>query len=368
MAARILIVEDEALSAMSLAESLTRMGYQVVDTVDTGEGAVEAVERHPVDLILMDIMLKGSMTGIEAAKRINAKADVPVIYLSAYSDDETLEGAKATKPYGYIVKPYPDREIRAAVEMALHQHDLEVRRRHAEAEREEYARKLEATNRTLEAFSYSVAHDLRAPLRAAHHIARQVLDQASPRLTPEERSDFARVLASLQKMSDIVKGLLALGFASQTSLQTSEVEVSLLTSSVFAELREGEDPREVDLKVEPGIRVEGDARLWRSVLQNVLENALRFTAERNPATIEVAELNLDGERVVRIRDNGIGLDLATAKGLFEPFRQFHHTHAKGGGLGLATVKRAMERMGGRVWMESAPGQGAALFLALGRHS
>jgi len=129
---RILIVEDEALVAQDIKDTLTDLGYDVVGTVDRGEEAIEATKKHKPDLVLMDIHLKGKMLGTEAADRIREDHSIPVVYLTAYSDDKTLEEAKVTRPFGYILKPFDEKVLKTTIEIALHVHDIDARRKEAE--------------------------------------------------------------------------------------------------------------------------------------------------------------------------------------------------------------------------------------------
>jgi len=127
--ANILVVEDENIVALSIKKKLELMGYSVVDTASSGEDAVVKADLFYPDLVLMDVMLRGEMDGIEAAKMIREKFDIPVIFLTAYTDDKTLERAKMAEPYGYISKPFKEQDLKSNIEMALHKHEKEIRLR-----------------------------------------------------------------------------------------------------------------------------------------------------------------------------------------------------------------------------------------------
>ncbi|AKB86121.1 response regulator [Methanococcoides methylutens] len=127
--ANILVVEDENIVALSIKKKLELMGYSVIDTASSGEDAVVKADLFYPDLVLMDVMLRGEMDGIEAAKMIREKFDIPVIFLTAYTDDKTLERAKMAEPYGYISKPFKEQDLKSNIEMALHKHEKEIRLR-----------------------------------------------------------------------------------------------------------------------------------------------------------------------------------------------------------------------------------------------
>lgn len=163
------MVEDENIIAMDIQNRVKRLGYSVSAIAASGEEAIKkAAETHP-DLVLMDIKLKGMIDGIEAAGQIRERFDIPVVYLTAFADDETLQRAKITGPYGYILKPVRDRELHSNIEIALHKHEME-------RELKEYTKELERANRELKNYAYTISHDLREllyPIQAFSSFSRQ---------------------------------------------------------------------------------------------------------------------------------------------------------------------------------------------------
>jgi signal transduction histidine kinase len=216
---------------------------------------------------------------------------------------------------------------------------------------------LEATNRELEAFSYSVSHDLRAPLRSIDGFSAAVLQDAGDTLDASARGHLERVRRATQRMGQLIDDLLALSKTTRTELRRGEVDLSALAHEVVAELRVRDRERapRVQVSITPALRCVGDVHLLRAVLENLLGNAWKFTGKTEAARIEVgAETG-----AFYVRDNGAGFDMAFASKLFAPFQRLHSTSEfPGTGVGLANVQRIVHRHGGRIWVESAVGQGA----------
>jgi signal transduction histidine kinase len=227
-----------------------------------------------------------------------------------------------------------------------------------------YATDLEAANRELEAFSYSVSHDLRAPLRAIHGFSQAVMDDAGDRLDAQGLDHLRRVRAAADRMAVLIDDLLELSRVARTEMRAEPVDLSQLAHKVAAELRQGQGSRDIEVRIADGLTATGDHRLLRLALQNLLDNAWKFTSKRPRATVEVGAAN-GAERVFFVRDNGAGFDMTYADKLFGVFQRLH-TPAEfpGTGVGLAIVQRVVHRHGGRVWAEGAPDRGATIYFTL----
>ncbi len=224
---------------------------------------------------------------------------------------------------------------------------------------------LAVANEQLRAFSYSVSHDLRAPLRAVIGFATAIREDSADRLDDEARANLDRILAGGNRMRELIEGMLALGRVVETGMERAPVDLGRLAEDVVRELREASPARRVEVIVQPGLRVLGDRVLLRALLANLLGNAWKFTSRREDARIEVGERPTDG--VLFVRDNGAGFDMSYAKKLFGPFQRLHsQDEFPGTGVGLATVERIVSRHGGRIWAEGAKGAGAAFFFTLPR--
>lgn len=245
--------------------------------------------------------------------------------------------------------------------------EARIRQLNAELERRVLERTalLEAANRELESFSYSVAHDLRAPLRGIDGFSRSLLESKADQLDDEGRQDLQRVRAAAQRMAGLIDDLLALAGMARRAMNVSDVDLSALARDVGAELSAAHPQRTVTLTVADALRARGDAGLLRVVLQNMLGNAWKFTAKVEHPRVEVFGRDGDGDRQFVVRDNGAGFDPSYAGKLFGAFQRLHLAEEfEGNGIGLATVQRIISRHGGRVGAHGAVGQGAEVWFSL----
>ena len=227
------------------------------------------------------------------------------------------------------------------------------------------ARELEASNQELESYSYSIAHDLRAPLRSIIGFSQILRADLSEQLAPSQRGDLERVVSAGMHMAELIDDILELSRITRRNLGHAEIDLSGLVQGQAQLLKESEPERAVDVKVQPGLRVEGDSRLLSVALQNLLDNAWKFTRTKEPAEITFKALNRGNETVYCLCDNGVGFDMAYAGKLFRPFDRLHaQGEFPGTGIGLATVKRIILRHGGRIWARSVPGEGACFYFTL----
>jgi light-regulated signal transduction histidine kinase (bacteriophytochrome) len=212
-----------------------------------------------------------------------------------------------------------------------------------------------------------VSHDLRAPLRRIDSFSRAVLESQGGRLDEAGQRFLARVREASQQMSQLIDDVLYLSRVTRAELRDQEVDLSSLAALALARLQEAESTRQVEIKIRPAVVVMGDGQLLRIALENLLENAWKFTAKEPSARIEFGVTQVAGEPTYFVRDNGAGFDMTYADRLFGPFQRLHpQTEFPGSGIGLATVQRIIHRHGGRVWAEGLVGQGATFQFTLGR--
>jgi light-regulated signal transduction histidine kinase (bacteriophytochrome) len=228
-----------------------------------------------------------------------------------------------------------------------------------------HERALGAANRELEAFSYSVSHDLRAPLRAIDGFTSALERRYAGQLDDGGKDMLARVRAAAAKMSTLIDAMLVLSRLSRQPLTLRPLDISVLAREIVEELRAREPDRDVEFVIADGLSANGDNALARTVLENLFENAWKFTAQREHARIELASA---GRRSFVVRDNGAGFDMAFADKLFVPFERLHRDDEFAGtGIGLATVQRVVNRNGGQLRGEGVVGEGASFYFDLGGH-
>jgi PAS domain S-box-containing protein len=498
----ILIVEDERVVALDMAETLRELGYAVCGIAARGEDAIERAKALEPALVLMDVRLAGKLDGIQTAEAIREHRDVPVIYLTAHSDDETLHRAANTLASGYLVKPFKSPELHCAIEIALHKHAIdsrlreneqwlvttlrsitdaviatdadgrvrllnpiaealtgwsqdeamdhavddilplidertgtrldnplrdalavgtqqsvpdtaalvsreghrisieecaapivdrygkivggvvvlrdvsEQRRQHDQITRLnqeleqrviERTAALEQANQELEAFSYSVAHDLRAPLRGIDSFSQLLEQQHAAKLDAEALGYLGRVRASASRMSQLIDALLSLSRVGRSELQARTIDLTVLVQSIVPEIEAAHPDHHVHITIAPGMRVFADPRLLRVAMCNLLDNAWKFTSKHPHPQVEVGTIPGNEGVTGFVRDNGAGFDPAYAGRLFGAFQRLHSEREYvGTGVGLAIVQRVIARHGGRVWATSKPDQGATFNFLLPR--
>ena len=223
---------------------------------------------------------------------------------------------------------------------------------------------LEAANIELETFNYSVTHDLRRPLTVINSYC-QVLQELSVNILDDECKGYIKEMyEGTLHMNQIIDSLLKFSRVSRVEMRLEKVNLSELAELVVMGLKVTEPERRVTFHVAAGISCNGDANLWRIVLENLIGNAWKFTGSREETLIEFGMTEVNGQPACYLRDNGPGFDMAFADKLFVPFQRLTGTGVEGDGIGLATVDRIVRRHGGRVWAESKPGEGATLFFTL----
>jgi signal transduction histidine kinase len=262
----------------------------------------------------------------------------------------------------YLVKPFSARELLARVRTHV---DLSRLRR-------EWLRQLEDANKDLESFSYSVSHDLRAPLRSIDGFSKALLARHADQLDAQGRSYLERVRAATTRMSTLIDDLIELSRISRGPLRRKSVNLTDVATEVVAELRRQHPGRAVTVDVQHGLTAQADARLTTVILENLIGNAWKFTAKRAQAHISIGRSVVDcvdgagGTTAFFVRDDGAGFDHAYAAALFQPFQRLHaDAEFEGTGIGLATVRRIVARHGGRIWAESEVDRGAIFLFTLG---
>jgi len=493
---KVMVVEDERIVAFNLRERLTRLGYNVSGLAASGEEALRKAREDAPDLILMDIRIEGDMDGIETARRLAKVQPTPVVYLTAHSEDSTIDRARETQPYGYLLKPFSERELHATIQMAMQRHraesqlqaseerlrfaldaaemgawdldpenqevtltdrscellgfdrqaapweaimnqiepedqpavrsrlkdlsassapcevefrrasrippaawlrmhakrkedsppgeaghlvgvmkditrqrlaDEEILRLNAELEQRILDRtaQLEESNKALEMFNHSIAHDLRGPVRAMSGFSTALVEDLGGKLDERSRSQLERIHAAAIRLDGMIDGLLALSKVSSTALDRRSVDLSAIAQRIARELKEAEPERQVAFSIAPGMVTLADPLLIEDVLENLLRNAWKYTNHHSTARIEFGMVyKREGGRYL-VRDDGAGFDTKYAAQLFKPFGRLHtQEEFPGTGIGLSTVRRIIERHGGQIWADATVEKGATFYFTL----
>ena len=379
----ILLVDDKPANLVALEAMLQGLGQNLIKA-QSGREALKWLLTHEFAVILLDVKMP-EMDGFETAMLIRQRdksRHTPILFLTAADKSQNLAvRGYAVGAVDYLVKPVVPEFVRSKVavfvelakksELLRRQTQLLLESEQAALElaetRAELVRDLEHKNRELESFSYAVSHDLRAPLRRIDSFSRAVLESQGDKLDDSGRRYLERVREASQHMSELIDDVLYLSRVTSAELREQEVDLSGLATLVLTRLQEGEPSRRVETRVRPGVVVHGDGQLLRIVMENLLDNAWKFTSKEPEARIEFGLTQASGEPTYFVRDNGAGFDMTYADRLFGPFQRLHgHGEFPGSGIGLATVQRIIHRHGGRVWAEGLVGQGATFQFTLGR--
>ncbi len=383
---RILVVDDSETYLQEIASSLRGDGYDVV-MARSGEQALEMLAVQPVDCVLLDLVMPG-LSGKDTCRRIKASPvvrDLPLIIVTSVEDRDAMIEGLSIGADDYIAKSSELEVLKARVRAQIRRKQFEDEHRRiredllrseleateARAAREvaeakaALAGELERKNKELEAFSYSVSHDLRAPLRSIDGFSQALLEDHSDGLDEKGRDYLQRVRASAQRMGELIDDLLLLSRVSRADLRRDRVNISDIARAVASELRRREPERRVAFSLVEGLMADVDSRLMRVLFENLLGNAWKFTTKTREARVELGVTEGEGSPVFFVRDNGAGFDMAYAEKLFGPFQRLHsEDEFPGTGIGLATVQRIINRHGGRVWAEGTVGRGATLFFTI----
>ncbi len=288
-------------------------------------------------------------------------------------DDFDIEKTKVEKA-NLMLQAKSGELNRANEELQKARNNLEVRVEERTAELQQRTLQLEAANRNLEAsnkelesFSYSVSHDLRAPLRTMDGFSLALVEDYGDKLDSQAKGYLQYIRSSSQLMGQLIDDILNLSRITRAEIHLNRVDLSDLAREVVEELKRVQPERKVDFVITPEIKAYGDRGLLKLVFENLLGNAFKFTSKQPVARIEFGFTNCGDEPAYFVRDNGIGFDMTYAHKLFKPFQRLHRPEEfSGTGIGLASVQRIITRLGGRVWAEGEVGKGAIFYFTLRR--
>jgi light-regulated signal transduction histidine kinase (bacteriophytochrome) len=249
----------------------------------------------------------------------------------------------------------------------IQERDAALQHAHDQLEQrvEERTKELATTNKELEAFSYSVSHDLRTPLRSIDGFSQALLEDYSDKLDPAGKDHLQRVRRAAQRMSELIDDILKLSRVTRSAMRRENLDLSAMAHSIAEELRLAEPDRHVEFAIEGGLIASGDSQLLGVAMQNLLGNSWKYTSRHASSRIEFGKSELNGKHPFFVRDDGAGFDPRYADRLFGAFQRLHTTtEFPGTGIGLATVQRIIHRHGGEIWAEGAIEKGATFYFTL----
>jgi len=368
--AKILIVDDDPAKLVALHTVLDPLGENVVEA-RSGADALRHLLKEDFAVILLDVRMP-IMNGFETAEMIRqrpASELTPIIFVTALDQAETNMGrGYELGAVDFVFSPIVPAILRAKVsvfvELYMSQQELKRYRTQLQGLVQERTTSLTAINRELEAFSYFVSHDLRAPLLAIDTIAQALLDD--PEVAGDGAKDqLLRMRRTSKQMMALFEGMQTLFHLTGGDIRREKLDISRIATEIVAHLQAQEPKRQVDCRVEEGLMASGDARLVRILLTNLISNAWKFTRDRPQPVITIGSERVAGETRLFVRDNGVGFDMIYAHKLFGAFQRLHsQSEFAGEGIGLAAAQRIVNRHGGRIWAEGAMGEGATFYFVL----
>jgi signal transduction histidine kinase len=404
----IVAVEDSLVQARKLKNFLDQRGLKNI-VCGSAEEALPQIQDNPPKLIISDIIMPGmdGYTLCHTIKQDPALREIPVILLTSLSDPlDIIKGLQAGAD-NFITKPYEEEYLYSRIESLLLNREFQscqdqgdaitilfkgekytisadkkqilnllfsvyeaaVQRNHqlitTQQELQASNENLQSANQELEAFSYTVSHDLRSPLNVVAGYTQLLQAEYDEMMDEEGRDYLARILQSTFSMSHLIDDLLKFSRSGTKAITPESVDLSKMAEGVVREVRERYENFKADVRITAGIHVMADPALIHVVLDNLIGNAVKYSSKVDFPVVVLDKVNIGGEEVICISDNGAGFDMSKAEKMFNPFQRFHTSQEfQGTGVGLATVRRIVERHGGRIWAESERGKGAAFYFTL----
>ena len=377
----ILLVDDEQANLDALEAVLEILGQRLIRAT-RGEQALKCVLEHDFAVILLDVQMPG-MSGIETAALIRARErsrTTPIIFLTGMMRTaEMVFSGYSAGAVDYLMKPLEPEVLRAKVavfvelDRARHELEQEISERVRIAEQVSELNNalrqknddLLAANADLEAFCHSVSHDLRMPLRHIHSYISILEASASSKLNSEERRHVTTVQTAALRMTRLIDDLLAFSRIGRAAMHRQRIRMTELIDETFQDLAPDLTNRRIDWQRHAIPDTMGDPQLLKQVWVNLLANAVKYTRPRDPARIEIGAEEADDEIIYYVKDNGVGFNMQYADRLFGVFQRLHaEQEFEGTGVGLANVRRIVQRHGGRTWAEGVEGRGATVYFSM----
>lgn len=358
--ATILIVDDTPMNLRVIVESLEGHGYRIV-VATRGEEALKRANYVQPDLVLLDVMMP-DLNGFEICRRLKAQPgtrDIPVIFMTSLASVDDKVTGFSVGAVDYVTKPLHVEEVWARV-------DTHLRLRAMQKELERQTAQLTAANEELEAFAYSVSHDLRAPLRAINGFAQLLAERCGASLPPEGLDYLTKVQFASKRMDDLIQDLLAYARTGRGSVRAIPVPLRPLIEELECTFGERLATTSAHFQVsQPLATPLGDPTLIEQILLNLLDNALKYRRRDAVPEIRLSATAIGEHVLIQVADNGIGMPPECQQKIFQVFQRLHHEHEyPGTGIGLAIVAKAARAIGGDVTVKSSPGQGSTFSVRL----
>lgn len=351
---KILLVDDDPDFCKVTAFRLKKLGYGVLSATN-GQQAIDIIEEYKPNLVLMDIKLVGESDGIEVARQISIHWQIPVIYLTAHTDGKTFSRAKETEPFGYAIKPVDYTELKATIEIVLHKAETESKLRRLNKD-------FEQANQELKCFAHTVSHDLKSPLRGIKRLAEWISTNHANKLDKNDREQLNLLMNRVDRMYNLIEGVLeysSVGYAEEEQVQ---VNLNKLVHDVIDMIS---PPENITITVEKELPTieSGQTRIMQ-VFENLLSNAVKYM-DKPAGKIEIACVEEKDFWKFSVADNGPGIEEKYFEKIFQIFQVLStNEESRSSGIGLSTVKKIAEMYGGKIWVESKPGQGSTFFFTL----
>jgi signal transduction histidine kinase len=372
MSARLVVVDDEVAHMRALCDTLGFEGYRV-DGFHSPSEALRVLKTGACDLLLTDLKMP-EMDGIELFRAARAAdPDIAGVIMTGHGTVDTAVSALQIGALDYVLKPFRLNAILPVIARALDIRHLRIENATLQRKEREQAQELAAAYRDLEAFSYSISHDLRSPLRAIRGMTQIYLEEAAGTLTQRHRQRLDQVISGAQRMDQMIDDLLKFCRLSRATPNQYRVDLNGITHRLVDDLRAADPHRQIEVRIDRLPDCLGDPGLLEQVMANLLSNAFKFTRDRAEPQVAVgsylSKIGVNAEQVYFVRDNGAGFNTQYSDRLFGVFQRLHsQDQFPGTGVGLSIAKRILERHGGRIWADSAPGKGATFFFVVARET
>ena len=348
---KVMVVEDEAIIACDIQDELESLGYDVCANTGVSSEALELFDAKKPEIILMDIFIQGELDGIQVAQRILEKNDVPIIFLTAYSDDDTVKRARSVAPYGYLLKPFTQVELNVSLQVAIVKYQM--------------MQELKRANLELEIFNKALSHDLKTPFRnilAYIYLIEKKLEtdnnmDAITTLLPE-------VKACAENGMNYLRDLQYLTLVQNKEVSHESFHLSAVVKEILKDYNHS-DFEHIQFKLSGLKEIYSDLTLIKIMLNNLIGNAVKYAFHKEEPVIEIGCLIENNEQILYVKDNGLGIAKEHLNSIFELYHRLPtELNIEGNGIGLATVKQVSELLGAQIMVLSELGKGSTFKIQL----